>query len=158
MKEPLESLVLALTAFATARTPGKVTHALLRGGRDVFRTDFEQMEQSERLDIEVKARSMHDRGIDAVLFGDADFPPSLVENDRPLVPVLFCSATVSCYKRKALECAARGTSQPKDYTPQTGAASPSVDLASLSFPAMRRASTLRLISQRYEPAGQRSSS
>lgn len=84
-----DALELALTAFATDRTPGRITKTLQSGGRRSLEEARLALDGSVRARVEADARRLHDRGIGVTLFGDKDFPQRLVSRDKPLVPLLF---------------------------------------------------------------------
>jgi DNA processing protein len=84
-----DSLVLALGAFETLRTPGRITAALRAEGRAALLRELEVLDHATRVDVEHKARQMDGEGIGVVLFGDPDFPTTLVVDDKPLTPVIF---------------------------------------------------------------------
>jgi DNA processing protein len=86
-----DSLLLALAAFESLRTPGRITAALRADGRDALRLAFNELEHADQVDVERKARQMDADGIGAVLFGDPDFPDSLVADGKPLTPIIFYS-------------------------------------------------------------------
>jgi len=83
------SVSLALTAFATFRTPGKIANAIRSGGLESIRAAASELDEITLGDIESKARSMESLGIGAVIFGQDDFPVSLVQNGKPLMPIIF---------------------------------------------------------------------
>lgn len=87
--QALHGLERALTAFTALRTPGQITNALRTGGPTVLDDAFASLPQSDRDDVERKAQDMRREDIDVVIFGDSDFPESLVRNGRPLMPILF---------------------------------------------------------------------
>lgn len=82
-------LDLALGAFEALRTPARITAAIKQGGRQALEDVLEGLDHATRVDVANKARSMEDDGIGAVIFGDDDFPESLVHNGRPLMPIIF---------------------------------------------------------------------
>jgi DNA processing protein len=84
-----DSLVLAVGAFESLRTPASITAALRSGGHEALRDALESLDHASRVDVAHKAEQMERDGIGAVIFGDPDFPESLVHNGRPLTPIIF---------------------------------------------------------------------
>ena len=84
-----DSLLLALGAFESLRTPGRITAALRSEGRRALIRAFEELDHATQMHVETKARQMDSDSINAVLFGDPDFPESLIVNGKPLMPVIF---------------------------------------------------------------------
>lgn len=84
-----ESLILALGAFESLRSPGKISAALRSGGHEALRGAFESLDDATRIDVEAKALALDRDGIGAVIFGDEDFPQSLVQDGKPLMPIIF---------------------------------------------------------------------
>ncbi|MET3565595.1 DNA processing protein [Leifsonia sp. 563] len=89
MNSELLSLRLALLAFEVLRTPGRITAALRAGGRDAIERAAESAPEAALIDAKVKAGELHADGVRAMLFGDGDFPRSLVSDGKPLMPILF---------------------------------------------------------------------
>ena len=85
----LDTLEAALTAFRVHRTPARITAALRSDGVAGLQGDFEALDQDSRVDIESKAKALAERGVSAMLFGQQDFPDSLVVQSKPLMPILF---------------------------------------------------------------------
>jgi DNA processing protein len=85
----VETLRAALTAFRVHRSPAKIASALRASGMSGLKRDLESLDQDSRTEIEFKAKELDDRGISAMLFGQADFPESLLVQAKPLMPVLF---------------------------------------------------------------------
>ncbi|WP_411699165.1 DNA-processing protein DprA [Conyzicola sp.] len=84
-----KTLIHALAAFESIRTPGKITAALRAGGEGALEAAFEHLDAATRIDIEVKAAALDRDGIGVVIFGNDDFPESLVVNGKPLMPIIF---------------------------------------------------------------------
>ncbi|KQX07331.1 MULTISPECIES: DNA-processing protein DprA [unclassified Leifsonia] len=84
-----DSLVLAVGAFASLRTPGRITAAVRSGGLAALREAFDGLDHATQVDATVKAEQMERDGIGAVVFGEPDFPQSLVSNGKPLMPIIF---------------------------------------------------------------------
>lgn len=107
-----ESLVLAVAAFETLRTPGKITAALRAGGRNALREAVDgNLDHATRMDVEHKARTMDDAGIGVVIFGDDDFPGSLVHDGKPLTPIVFWKGNKSLLYRDGVGmCGSRNVS------------------------------------------------
>lgn len=84
-----DSVVLALTAFEVHRTPNAITKALAAGGREALKEELGVLDAEARDRLEDEAQRLSDRGVGALLYGDAEFPASLVRGSRPVAPVLF---------------------------------------------------------------------
>ena len=80
---------LALGAFEALRTPARITAAIKQGGRKALEDALQGLDHATRVDVANKAQSMEADGIGAVIFGEDDFPESLVHNGRPLMPIIF---------------------------------------------------------------------
>jgi DNA processing protein len=89
MTDNVQTLFTALLAFATLRTPGRIAAALRAGGRSEIDKAAEGLDNATRVDTEAKAHSMDANGIGAVLFGDSDFPESLIQDGKPMMPIIF---------------------------------------------------------------------
>lgn len=89
MNPELLSLRLAVLAFEVLRTPGRITAALRTGGREAIEVAANGADPAVVIDAQVKAGQLHSTGVRAMLFGDDDFPQSLVVDGKPLMPVLF---------------------------------------------------------------------
>lgn len=89
MPADIESLELALTAFATDRTPARIAATLASGGRSELAGKHAQLGNDVRAAIADDAARLYDLGTGATLFGDPDFPQRLVAPKRPTVPLLF---------------------------------------------------------------------
>lgn len=85
----LDPRIAALTAFRVHRTPGKITAALRTGGVEALAQSFDDLDRGGRDEIEIKAHELRERGVEAMLFGQEDFPDSLVFQGKPLMPILF---------------------------------------------------------------------
>lgn len=85
----VSKLELALAAFADLRTPARITAALRPGGSAELESVFARLSESQRFDVQRKAIDMENNGIDVVLFGDPDYPASLLFGSRPAAPILF---------------------------------------------------------------------
>jgi DNA processing protein len=84
-----ELLELALGAFASLRTPGRITAALRAGGPEALSAELDRLDPVTQADIADKANRMRRDGIGAVIFGGPGFPESLVQNGKPLMPIIF---------------------------------------------------------------------
>lgn len=85
----LHPLELALAAFAELRTPARITAALRAGGSAALEEVFKHLRHEQLFDVQRKAIDMSEAGIDVVMFGDDNFPASLVFGPRPAAPILF---------------------------------------------------------------------
>lgn len=89
-----ESNLKALVAFADLRTPAKIAKGLADGGVEALRTGWANLDVASRIELETQADELHTRGVSAILFGDAEYPPSLVVKGRPVAPILFVKGHV----------------------------------------------------------------
>lgn len=85
----VHTLELALAAFEQIRTPARITGALRSDGLDAFANAFESMSEESRMDVQRKAIALRNDGIGVVIFGQEDFPTALVQDGKPLMPVIF---------------------------------------------------------------------
>lgn len=83
------SLMLALTALATDRTPARITKALLSGGREALTEAHSSFDSSTRDAISAEVDKLHAAGVQAILLGDPAFPSRLLSNGRTPSPLLF---------------------------------------------------------------------
>ncbi|TQO18524.1 DNA processing protein [Rhodoglobus vestalii] len=89
MMTATKTLIHALAAFESLRSPGRIASALRSGGDGALQDAFEELDSATRTDVEAKAKMMERDGIGAVIFGAEDFPKSLVHDGKPLMPILF---------------------------------------------------------------------
>lgn len=89
MADHLDDLELALLAFATERTPARITKALATGGREGLALGREHLAPHARVDLEREALQLQERGIGVTMVGDPDFPAHLMIKGRPAAPILF---------------------------------------------------------------------
>lgn len=83
-------LELALAAFGgSLRTPSRITSALRHGGIKSLEQEYAALPPDLREDVDQKAREMRQDGIGALVFGMADFPSSLLSDERPIAPIIF---------------------------------------------------------------------
>lgn len=102
----------ALTAFRSLRTPAQITNALRANGQRALDDLFAELQAGERADVEAKAHEMRSEGIDVVIYGDDDFPRSLLKNGRPLMPIIFLKGNKSLlYADGVGMCGSRNVSQ-----------------------------------------------
>lgn len=84
-----DRIQLALAAFATLRTPSRITAALRHHGISALEGEYESLASEVRSDIDQKAFEMRQEGTDAIFFSACDFPERLVNNHRPTAPIIF---------------------------------------------------------------------
>lgn len=84
-----DALELALTAFATLRTPSRITAALRQSGLAALEREYADLASDVRNDVDNKAHEMREDGIGVVVFTAPDFPSSLVVEQRPVAPIIF---------------------------------------------------------------------
>ncbi|MGW9196590.1 DNA-processing protein DprA [Micromonospora chersina] len=103
--------MLGLVAFTNPRTPGRIFALLKDEGRDGLRSRFEALPSSHQEDLLEQASAMAEKGIDALLVGDARYPAQLGDLASSS-PVLFYWGNVDllsapglgmCGSRKASE-------------------------------------------------------
>ena len=106
-------LELALAAFASLRTPSRITAALRSGGSAGLEAAFAELSAESRSDVQRKAIAMSDDGIDVVMFGDPDYPAQLVFGARPAAPVIFFKGNRDLlYSEGVGMCGSRNVSAP----------------------------------------------
>ncbi len=84
-----DRIQLALAAFATLRTPSRITTALRHHGISALEGEYESLASEVRDDIDQKAYEMSQEGTDAIFFSASDFPQNLISNHRPIAPIIF---------------------------------------------------------------------
>lgn len=84
-----DRIQLALAAFATLRTPSRITAALRHHGISALEDEYESLASEVRSDIDQKAFEMRQEGTDAIFFSASDFPERLMNNHRPPAPIIF---------------------------------------------------------------------
>lgn len=106
-----KSLRLALTAFEVLKTPARITNALLRDGRSALYDLVPQLDSLDTSSVVAKAGEMWLDGIRVVLFGDEDYPASLVVRGKPLAPILFYKGRAELFYRPSVGmCGSRNVS------------------------------------------------
>lgn len=89
LMEQVQSLELALAGFEKLRTPARITAELRREGVAALSHAYEGLATQQRDDVTRKAFEMSRDEIGVVIFGEPDFPDSLIQGGRPLAPVVF---------------------------------------------------------------------
>jgi len=84
-----EDLGLALVAFHVHGTPARISSAITARGRDGLASDFDGLGESDQREIRIQAAQLEADGVDALIFGDREFPNSLLRGSKPIAPVLF---------------------------------------------------------------------
>lgn len=82
-------LELALAAFATLRTPGRIASALRREGLDALSREHNLLSHEIQDEINQKASELAQDGVEASIFSTATFPSSLIQDQTPIAPILF---------------------------------------------------------------------
>lgn len=105
-------LELALSAFARLRTPSKITAALRTHGISALEREHRLLPRVARDDIVRRADEMRNDGIYAVCYGTPDFPKSLVSDQRPVAPIIFCRGNKNLLYRDGIGmCGSRHVSE-----------------------------------------------
>lgn len=89
MDDQFESLQLALTAIITDRTPARIAKTLSSGGRAAVREAFAALPHESAQAVEDQARELVHSNVHVCMYGDSDYPNSLVHDGRPVAPILF---------------------------------------------------------------------
>lgn len=84
-----DSIQLALAAFATLRTPSRITAALRHHGISALEDEYESLTSEVRSDVDQKAFEMKREGTGAIFFSASDFPKRLMNKHRPIAPIIF---------------------------------------------------------------------
>jgi DNA processing protein len=109
---PIQSLTIALAAFAVLGSPGRITKALQEGGRSAILQATSHLDSGQRADLEQTARRLADDGIQVVMFGDPGYPESLVTNGKPIAPVLFYKGNSDLFRLPSIGmCGSRNVSE-----------------------------------------------
>lgn len=109
---PLQSLVLALTAFAALQSPGRITKALESGGREALSDLSLNWDDRSCQEIREEALRLHDEGIRVTIFGDTDYPASLIFNGKPAAPILFHKGNTALFAQPSIGmCGSRNVSE-----------------------------------------------
>jgi DNA processing protein len=109
---PIQSLTIALAAFAVLGSPGRITKVLQDGGRSAILQACSHLNAGQRADLEQNARRLAESGIEVVLFGDPDYPESLVSNGKPVAPILFYKGNSELFHHPSIGmCGSRNVSE-----------------------------------------------
>ncbi|MER5434075.1 DNA-processing protein DprA [Streptomyces sp. NPDC002588] len=85
-----DSTFLALAAFETERTPGRIDAVLREKGMEGVSALAESLDQATSSALRQKAADMGRRGIYTVLRGEPEYPQSLIHRGKTSAPILFC--------------------------------------------------------------------
>lgn len=108
----LHDLRLGLAAFALLGPPGKITKVLQGEGCTGLERIWGAAPAEVQDEIAAEAEYLARQEVGAVLFGDDDYPSSLVSSGRPVAPVIFCMGN-----RKMLNAAGIGMCGSRAATP-----------------------------------------
>lgn len=89
MASSIDHLSLALHAFDAFRTEAKVYAALRAAGIGAVENSFRDAPPEDRARIGQQAEKLEAAGVSVLIFGDPDFPQSIVVKGRPAAPILF---------------------------------------------------------------------
>lgn len=107
-----DHLEIALSAFASLRTPSKISAALRTHGMSALEHEHSLLPLEVREAIVRKAAEMRNDGIYAVCYGTPDFPSSLTTNQRPVAPIIFCRGNKNLLYRDGIGmCGSRHVSE-----------------------------------------------
>lgn len=105
-------LEVALSAFASLRTPSKISAALRTHGISALEREYSLLSPEVQSDIARKADEMRKDGIYAVCYGMPDFPKNLLTNHRPVAPIIFCRGNRNLLYRDGIGmCGSRHVSE-----------------------------------------------
>ncbi|MGO4246474.1 DNA-processing protein DprA [Paenarthrobacter sp. RAF54_2] len=108
----IQSLTIALAAFTVLGSPGRITKALQDGGRSAIVQASSHLDAERRADLEHTARRLAEDGIRVVIFGDADYPRSLVAHGKPIAPILFYKGNSELFHRPSIGmCGSRNVTE-----------------------------------------------
>ena len=106
-----DSVVLALAALATDRTPARIAKTLMAGGRAALAEAYDGLDAEARDAVAQEAEHLRADDIRATIFGDADFPPRLLLNGRPAAPLLFFRGNFDLFREPGVGiCGSRSAS------------------------------------------------
>ncbi|MDQ0731789.1 DNA-processing protein DprA [Arthrobacter sp. B1I2] len=109
---PIQSLTIALAAFAVLGSPGRITKALQDGGRSAILQATSHLNSEQRADLEHTAERLADEGIQVVMYGDRGYPESLVINGKPIAPIPFYKGNSELFHRPSIGmCGSRNVSE-----------------------------------------------
>ncbi|MCL8251358.1 DNA-protecting protein DprA [Aeromicrobium fastidiosum] len=92
-----ENLKLALAAFATYKTPAKISAAIRSDGVAALNDAWESLPASGQDQVSGEVAELLRQGTDAVIFGQPRFPSPLISNGRPAAPVIFFRGDFSLF-------------------------------------------------------------
>ncbi|RLP80235.1 hypothetical protein D9V34_14315 [Mycetocola lacteus] len=98
----IDILELALSAFETLRTPGRITSALRHGGIAALEHEHAKLSPAVLDDIEKKAHEMRRNDVGVVIFTMPDFPSSLLSEQRPVAPIIFYRGNKDLFYRDGI--------------------------------------------------------
>lgn len=101
----------ALTAFEVWRSPGRISSSLIRHGIEGIDAEFERQSSEVQRRLSGKAASLSEEGHFALIASTEQFPPSLVSNGKPIVPILFGRGNRAlAYRQSVGFCGSRNVS------------------------------------------------
>lgn len=90
-------LVLALAAFHVLRTPGKISQLLRKDGIEGLEELFNALSQADQDSLIEESERLESKDLKVTLYGDPDFPASIVKNGRPVAPIIFYWGNTSLF-------------------------------------------------------------
>ncbi|WP_152563846.1 DNA-processing protein DprA [Actinomadura welshii] len=107
-----QSLALALVAFKSLRTPAKITEVLRSEGRNGLKKQWDLLDEMGKQELRQEIVSLSERGISVTLFGDRDYPRSLVRDGRPVAPILFYRGDSTLFRQPGVGmCGSRSATE-----------------------------------------------
>jgi DNA processing protein len=106
------SLHDALTVFAAARTPTRMLEVIRTADNGSLAALHDSLATPLRARVDGEAERLRDLGVDVLIFGDDDFPESLVHNGRPVAPILFYKGDINMLHEHGLGmCGSRAVTE-----------------------------------------------
>lgn len=106
----MDSINRAVIAWHIWRTPAVILRALRDDGSAELETAWQELPDEERNRLQAFADQLSDAGVEAWLFGDADYPAALADLKSP-PPVVFSAGNKGLMERRAIGvCGSRAAS------------------------------------------------
>ncbi|WP_423462893.1 DNA-processing protein DprA [Promicromonospora sp. MS192] len=85
----MQRLLNALTAHAVLRTPTRIEREFAGRGLSSLASHFGELPAPAQAELRARAEELHGHGVDVITFLDDEYPKQLLNNGRPVAPILF---------------------------------------------------------------------